>query len=314
MKNQTRRFGVDCMLEFLFKAVSHFLTTLIASLVSLLKVLVRGHFGVKLPAPQRPICSILGNGPSLTESLREHTDFLKTTETVAVNNIASSSAYAAIQPHNYVLLDPAFFLYHPQHKGDRDDIRRTLESILTQTTWPMSLYVPHQARRSYLIGQLREQNSLVTPVYFNYTVVRGFRWLRHWLYRTGLGMPQSENVLVASLCLMLNRRFETIYLFGADHSWHEEIRLGSANELLMRQPHFYDNPQDVPLIPVYDVVKNEYSRMSSQFLALHKAFLGYEVLRDYAQSLGVQVFNASAKSYVDAFPRVKLRTNTNQHA
>ncbi len=54
--------------------------------------------------------------------------------------------------------------------------------------------------------------------------------------------------------------------------------------------------------------------MSSQFLALHKAFLGYEVLRDYAQSLGVQVFNASAKSYIDAFARVKLMTNTNQHA
>lgn len=302
------------MLEFLFKAVSQFLTALIVSLVSLLKVLVRGHFLVKLPAPQRPICSILGNGPSLTESLREHLDFIKTTETLAVNNIASSSAYALIQPQNYVLLDPAFFQYHAQHKGDRDDIRKTLEAIITQTTWPMYLYVPHQAQRSYVVEQLRQHNPLVTPVFFNYTVVRGFRWLQHWLFRTGLGMPQSENVLVASLCLMLNRRFQTIYLFGADHSWHEEIRLGAANELLMRQPHFYDNPQDVPFIPVYNVVKNEYSRMSSQFLALHKAFLGYEVLRDYAQSLGVQVFNASAKSYVDAFARVKLLTNTNEHA
>ncbi len=105
-------------------------------MVSLLKVLVRGHFMVKLPAPQRPICSILGNGPSLTESLREHSDFLKTTETVAVNNIASSSAYVVIQPQNYVLLDPAFFQYHAQHKGERDDIRKTLEAIITKTTDP----------------------------------------------------------------------------------------------------------------------------------------------------------------------------------
>ncbi len=302
------------MLESLFVSVSGFLTNLIASFVSILKVLVRGRFRVRFPAPQRPVCSILGNGPSLTESLREHGDFLRSTETVAVNNFASSSAYVQMRPQNYVLLDPAFFQYHAEHKGERHDVRQTLEAMRSQTEWPMFLYVPYQARRSYFIEQLRQDNPLITPVFFNYTVVRGFRWLRHWLYRTGLGMPQSQNVLVASLCLMLNRRFETIYLFGADHSWHEEIRLGEANELLMRQPHFYDNPKDVPLIPVYDVVKNEYSRMSAQFLSLHKAFYGYEVLREYAHSLGVRVLNASAKSYVDAFPRVKLMTPTNQHA
>jgi hypothetical protein len=119
-------------------------------------------------------------------------------------------------------------------------------------------------------------------------------------------MPQSQNILAASLYLAITRRFKEVYLFGADHSWHEEIRMSDTNELLMKQEHFYDKPGDIAHIPVYDVVKKETSRMSAQFASLSKAFYSYEVLRDYAASLNVQVLNASAKSYVDAFKRIKI--------
>jgi hypothetical protein len=137
-------------------------------------------------------------------------------------------------------------------------------------------------------------------------VVRGYAWFRHFIFRKGWGMPRSQNILAASLYLAITRRFKEVYLFGADHSWHEEIRISDANELLIKQEHFYDKPGEAVYVPVYDVVKKETSRMSAQFASLSKAFYSYEILRDYAASMNVQVLNASAKSYVDAFRRVKI--------
>ena len=296
----TRRY----MIERIFKTVEQVTGELVASVVSVLKVLARSRFLPKPPARQRPVCAILGNGPSLTESLRDHTDFLHQCELVAVNGFSLSTVYASLKPQNYVLLDPAFFQYAPG--GVRDDVGRMLDAILTQTTWPMNLYVPWLGRNSWLIQQIRATNQQITPVFFNYTIVRGFRWFRHGLFRAGLGMPQCENVLAAALFLMLGRSFETIYLFGADHSWHEQLRLADTNQLSIRQPHFYDTTQAVVHQPVVNPVTKQTARMASQFLSFYRAFYSYEILKQYADSQQVRVLNASATSYIDVFEKIGL--------
>jgi hypothetical protein len=168
----------------------------------------------------------------------------------------------------------------------------------------MMLYVPHFAKGSYLLRQIEGGNPTIQVVYFNYTVVSGFNRLTYWLYEKGLGMPRAQTVIIAALTLMVNRKFDTIYLFGADTSWHEQIRLDDQNQLLIKQVHFYDKPADVRHEPVYvDKHRQRTSSMSSQFLSLHNVFRGYEVLRDYADHRGVAILNASAKSYIDAFER-----------
>ena len=168
----------------------------------------------------------------------------------------------------------------------------------------MTLYVPHFANRSYLLQKIEQGNPNICIVYFNYTVVRGFRWLVYRLYARGLGMPQAQTVIIAALTLMINRNFERIYLYGADTSWHEEIRLNDQNQLLIKQIHFYDKPKDVTHQPVYsDAQRQRTFSMASQFLSLHKVFRGYEVLRNYADYRHVKIINASAKSYIDAFER-----------
>lgn len=291
------------MIESGFNSLSLFLNELFASLLSLLKVAIRGRYATRLPVRQVPVCSVLGNGPSLNESLAEQFDFIKTTEIVCVNNFAHADIFTRLRPQNYVISDPNYFLFTEQ-TTDRDDIRQTLSIFLNKVDWPMTLYVPHFANGSYLLQQVERGNSSVSVVYFNYTVVRGFRWLVYWLYANGLGMPQAQTVIIAALTLMINRRFEKIYLFGADTSWHEQIRLNDQNQLLIKQIHFYDKPKDVTHQPVYsDAQRQRTFSMGSQFLSLHKVFRGYEVLRDYADHRHVSILNASAKSYIDAFDR-----------
>ena len=294
------------MVETSFNSISQFLSELFASFVSLLKVVIRGRYATRLPARQLPVCSVLGNGPSLNESLKNQFDFIRQTEMVCVNNFAHADIFLRLHPQNYVISDPNYFVFNEQ-TTDRNDIRQTLSVFLEQVNWPMTLYVPHFAKGSYLLQKIEQGNPQITVVYFNYTVVRGFQWLIYWLYAKGMGMPQAQTVIIAALTLMINRKFDTIYLFGADTSWHEQIRLNDQNQLLIKQIHFYDKPKDVTHQPVYvDAQRQRTFSMASQFLSLHKVFRGYEVLRDYADHQHVTILNASAKSYIDAFERHQL--------
>ena len=293
------------MIETGFNSVSQFLGELFSSLLSLLKVVIRGRYATRLPTRQQPICSVLGNGPSLKESLAAQLEFIRQTEIVCVNNFAHADVFSQLRPQDYIISDPNYFLFTEQ-TTDRDDIKQTLNIFLTSVNWSMFLYVPHFAKGSYLLRKIEQGNPNINVVYFNYTVVRGFRWLVYWLYGKGLGMPQAQTVIIAALTLMINRKFDRIYLFGADTSWHEEIRLNEQNQLLIKQIHFYDKPKDITHQPVYsDAQRQRTFSMASQFLSLHKVFRGYEVLRDYADHRGVKILNASAKSYIDAFERTE---------
>lgn len=294
------------MIERLFLTVVHFVSELTASVLSVLKALIRARHRTRLPDRQLPACSVLGNGPSLTDSLAEHLDFIRQTEVVGVNNFAHAEVFTQLRPQNYVISDPNYFVF-TEYTTDRPDISRTLSVFREEVNWPMTLYVPHFAKGSYLIRTIQQSSPQIRVVFFNYTVVSGFRWLTYWLYANGFGMPRAQTVIVAALTLMINRRFETIYLFGADTSWHEQIRLTDDNQLLIKQIHFYDKPNSVRHEPVYsDKHRQRTFSMASQFLSLHKVFRGYEIIRAYADHRRVTVLNASAKSYIDAFERIVI--------
>jgi len=297
------------MLETGFNSLNRFLSELITSLLSLIKAALRSPHATRLPVRTDGVCSVLGNGPSLADSLRDHLDFIRQTDIVCVNNFAHADVFTQLQPQHYVISDPNYFVFTEQ-TTDREDIRRTLTVFREQVSWPMTLYVPHFAKQSYLLSQVIH-NQRITVIFFNYTVVSGFRGLTYWLYKKGLGMPRAQTVIVAALTLMINQQFRKIYLFGADTSWHEQIRLNEQNQLLIKQIHFYDKPTDVTHQPVYsDAQRQRTFSMASQFLSLHKVFRGYEVLRDYADHRGVTILNASAKSYIDAFDRATPATLT----
>jgi hypothetical protein len=286
----------------LYTATATFLQNALGSLMSVVKVLVLSDFSVKLPPATRDRAALLGNGPSLAESLERDAAFLGTCELFCVNNFAQTEAYERLRPENVVFLDPYFSRFDGV-ASNHPVVRKTLDALQAKTTWPVTVYVPRPARRSAYWQQLTRHPHL-TVVFFNYTIVAGFRWSRHWLYRQNWGMPQSQNVLVAVLFLALNRGFRELYLFGADHSWHEQLRVADDNRLLLRDDHFYE--QTGPSVAIHDPKNRRESGIRLQFQSLAKAFFGYEVLAEYARQRGQRVRNASVKSYIDVFERVRV--------
>jgi len=285
--------------------IGAFFENLLQSLVSVGKVILLSKRGLPKFSNQKANASILGNGPSLNQALADNLNFLKETDMYCVNLFALSMVYASLKPQNYVFLDPAFFIFSEQN-DDRQDIKKTFDAIIKQTDWSMRLFVPARNRNSYIVKKLKHECPNIHICFFNYTIVRGFPAYRHWFFEHNLGMPQCQNILAASLYVALLQDYKNVYLFGADHSWHEEIRITDQNEFEIRQVHFYDNANHVKHEKVIDVRNNSLPRLHAQFLSLHKVFYSYEILGAFAKFRKINVLNASKKTYIDAFERVTI--------
>jgi hypothetical protein len=289
----------------IYLQIGAFFKNLFSSFLSVLKVILLSKFSLKLPKATLKKAAILGNGPSLKTTLANDLDFIKTTDIYAVNLFSSSAAFTQIKPQNYVILDPAFFLFNLENNS-REDIKNAIVCLIKDTSWTMKIFVPYRAKKSYLVTQISQNNQNIQFCYFNYTIVEGFAWFRHRIFNLNLGMAQCQNILACALFLAIRRKYDEIYLFGADHSWHEEIRVNETNDIEVKQVHFYDNAAQVKHQKILDVNTNVHSNIQTIFLSLYKAFYGYHILKQYADYQLVKVYNASTKSYIDAFERVKI--------
>ena len=153
------------------------------------------------------------------------------------------------------------------------------------------------------VDQLATKKN-ISIVYFNKTPVEGLQSFRNILFKLNLGLPRPYNVLIPSLIKALNLGYKELYVIGADHSWLEELRVNDKNEALLNQKHFYDY-QTSKFEPMYHA-KRGGKRVHEILYKLMKAFEGYFYIREYAESLGSQIYNATPNSYIDAFERRSL--------
>jgi hypothetical protein len=271
------------------------------SAISFLKIIFQSSFSVKLPTAHQDSCVILGNGPSLSLSLSKHPDFFKQHALICVNGFAFGKEYTELKPAYYVLMDPILWL------DDNELVKKILDAIIQHTSWKIQLLVPQKARNSPALIRLQKQNSNIYVNYFNYTIFSGFTGLSHFLFSKNLAMPQSQNVLVASLFLSINMHFKTIFIVGADHTWLENLHVNDNNQLCLKDPHFYDNEPKVNYRLFYkDVHHQETFSMREILHTFGKAFYGYEVVKKYADYAKTTIYNASEISFIDAFERRKI--------
>lgn len=287
--------------EKMYTATTQFASNCLSTGVSVLKVLLTSAYHVKLPKAQQNSCVILGNGPSLNQSLAKHMDVLKKHTLICVNGFALAKEYADLKPRYYVLLDPLLW------RDDSEHIKKIITGIIEATTWEIELLVPQKAKNSATIKRIRQQNPKIKVIYFNYTVFKGFPGIGHFLYKKNLAMPQSQNVLVATLFLGINIHFKNIYIVGADHTWHENLHVNEANQLCLKDVHFYDNENKVNYRLFYrDHQQQDTFRMDEVLHLFSKAFYGYQLIKKYAVLRQVSIYNASEVSFIDAFDRAPL--------
>ncbi|MCH5221310.1 MAG: hypothetical protein J1F05_03145 [Muribaculaceae bacterium] len=267
-----------------------------ASVKSIVKIALQSRRSDACKGNRSGRIFILGNGPSLNDTIAGHRNLLIANTSMAVNFAAIAPVFFELQPEYYLLADPHFFSEATGH----DDNLAKLKTSLSNVNWPMSLFVPvkYKNRAQTLYG-----NSHITLKSFNAVGVEGFFGLRKFAYNNGFGMPRPRNVLIPAIMLSIGEGFDEIIICGADHSWTKTLSVSDDNEVVSIQPHFYADSNR----------ENERIRHEYKGYKLHQimesfsiAFKSYHDIAEYAKTKNVKIFNATPGSFIDAFDRIKL--------
>lgn len=283
--------------HFVF-SVAHWLQKTLDTVLSLGKVLVLSKSITKKSLVSEHQCLVLGNGPSLAFTCREEKQALSSMPLIAVNLFSCTPEFVEFKPSFYVLLDAAF--------ADEKHVngKKGIDGLIENTKWPLQLLVPQTFKKSaYFINRI-QQNTFIHVVFFNYTIFEGFNSIKWFFFDKGYAMPQCQNVLQAAVFQAIHLGFTTVWLTGADHTWHEDILLDDENKLKIQDQHFYESKKDITSYFIQENQKTSY--LSRAFLSLHKVFRGYEIIAEYADYKKVKIVNASRRSYIDVFEKRKL--------
>jgi hypothetical protein len=248
---------------------------------------------------------ILGNGPSLNQSIEIYRSDLIKRKTLAVNLMVCSPLFEELKPSFYTLLAPQFF------KNDEDLTEiyiknniQLFENLKTKTTWNMVLFVPAIFKSSTRLKQLLSENQFIQVHYFNVTPIEGFDSFCDWCFAKGIGMPRPHNVLIPAIMNCIQVGFKEIYILGADHSWLKEISVDENNIALVNQKHFYDENESRP-----EKMQDYIKRPRHLHEIIHKFYLsfkGYWEIKRFAEKKNISIYNSSEFSMIDAFERRKL--------
>lgn len=239
---------------------------------------------------------IMGNGPSLNDTIRDHARLLSSRPTLAVNFAACAPVFLSLRPKYYVLADPFFF-----SETDSDNLKLLRNRLCHEVDWDMTLFVPCSQRKCAL--NIIGENPHIKIATFNPIGVEGFQWLENIAFTNGWGMPRPRNVLIPSIMIGINLGYKNIHIVGADHSWMQTLSVNDQNQVVSIQPHFYKDGEQ------------EKTRISTEYhqYPLHRiihsfyvAFRAYHSIKRYADTKGINIFNSTPSSFIDAFPRTPL--------
>lgn len=260
------------------------------TLTSLVKLCLHPRRASVSAAPRPRPLIILGNGPSLNDTLASSLPALESHPLMAVNFFANSPLFARLKPEFYVLADPHFFA-----NPDDPNVSRLMTS-LAAADWPLTLFLPFGAAAPALGANVRVER-------FPMTAVEGSARLERLAYSARLAMPRPRNVLIPSIMLGVWLGFTEIYIVGADHSWPTTVSVNERNEVVSVQPHFYkEDNRELERIRVNYLHRPLHDVMLSWYIA----FRSYHQIERWAARRSVSIFNATPGSFIDAFTRKRL--------
>ncbi len=267
-----------------------------STLKSLAKIAVESRkCNLKAVAKPGESLVIMGNGPSLAETIESDRAELEKHPLMAVNFAVKGEEFFELKPEYYTMIDPAFFVEYEVN----ENVKKLWDALLNRVDWSMTVIVPARA----VIPVDLSKNGNIRIGRINPVGVEGFAWLENWAFGSGRGMPRPRNVLIGSLMAGLLLGYKKIYVVGADHTWTENLRVNERNELCAVENHFYEESEDVLTrrASIYRGV-----RMHEMMYSLYVAFSSYFAIERYAKSKGVEIINATPHSFIDAFKRGKL--------
>jgi len=279
-----------------------FFSRLVLSAGTVIKIIfLSGSTGKINSAKKTNPLLVLGNGPSLTKQIQENDPVLNEFDLLCVNHFPTTAYYARLKPKYFVTSVPELWiddvdaLYIKQRKD-------LLDVFVYKTDWDLTIFIPRMALKHKEWKAALAKNPKLKVVTLNTTPIDGFDWFKNMCFNMKLGMPRPHNVLIPSLMVSLWLNYKKVFLFGVDHSWLPEITVNENNEVLIHQKHYYD--EGGSKAKVMDKFGKGQRNLAEVLYKFMMAFAGYFVIRDYAETKGTVILNATKGSFIDAFDRV----------
>lgn len=267
---------------------------LVKTLKGLVKLLYATHkVHYQREERKRPLV-ILGNGPSLKATLDEHIGFIKEhADAMAVNFAANTPEFKEVRPEYYILADPHFF-----QNPDDPNVSKLLDN-LRSVDWNMTLFIPFAARGNCPL----QNNGYLVVEYYNAVGIEGFDRFKYRAWKSRRGMPRPRNVLIPAIMTGIGLGYKEIYITGADHTWTATIRVDEHNHVHTNQAHFYREDEKEKQRIAEEYVSYP---LHSILYSFYLAFKAYHEIARFAGFMGVEIYNATPGSMIDAFQRQQL--------
>jgi hypothetical protein len=241
----------------------------------------------------------MGNGPSLSNLLKENENVLDDYDLIAVNFMGLSPEFMIYKPRIYILCDPAFWLSPKVPETTREKVRDFYHQMVERVSWNLQLYIPYMAKNVTEIHEILSRNASIQLFYYNKTKVDGFKWFQYMMLKRQWGMFRTENVLIAALILCIYSQYKVIYLAGAENDWIRHLWVDKDNIIKINNNYYHKGKEGVDSIPSY--------KLHEICMSLYFAFKGYTDIETYARSRGVKIYNTCEDSYIDAFEKTDKR-------
>ena len=271
----------------------------IDTVFSIIRLVLKTRFKKTISFQKRSTqCLIMGNGPSLIESLENNKHKISEIDLVAVNFMVLSEEYTKYKPNIYILCDPAFW-FDTTSEDLKIRVKNFYSQIVEKTNWKLQLYMPYQALNKKELKETLSHNINICLCYFNKTKFEGYNFLSHHIYNTQWGMPRTENVVVAALMLAINSGCKEIYIAGVDGDYIKNIWVDEKSNLRFNDYHYYkESKENIERILPY--------KIHEQCISLYYMFKSYIDIEKYAVYRKTKIYNTGLNSFIDAFEKKNL--------
>lgn len=250
---------------------------------------------------------VVGNGPSLVDTLKEQKTEIANNDCIVVNQFCKTDYYIEIKPKYYLLADYAYFVNIDElTERLRTVVLDLVEAIVTKTNWDINLIVPNIAIGSWFLSEI-QRNSFVHVYFYNICQVVNPTSieLKFKAWDENTCPPPNQTVLNTCVWLGIFLRYKQVFLVGADTSFMELLKVDQESNMVYTiDSHFYGEKKRIQLYT--DVDGKIPQKLHVELNAIAQVLSNYWDLKYYADFVGVKVYNASKYSLIDAYERKKV--------
>jgi len=245
---------------------------------------------------------VFANGPSLSEVLTDikSGEFLKRdSDIIMMNFTANSDDFYQMKPKYFCISDIMFYRIDRYRE---EKVLLLFENLNTRVDWPLNVYFPYRwfKDKDYL---KKFHNPYLNLVPFHTLEYQGFERFRFPLMLRNIGGSDFGTVLQNAINIGIILGYKRLYLYGADHTFFDGLKVDDNNQVCKITSHVYDDMKTVePIYQYYSGEKEPYTM--SFFLAEYaKLFAGHEIMKRYADYAGVEIINMTKNSMIDSYRR-----------